>query len=65
MPIWAFHGDKYDLVPLKESEDMIKAVGAEGNHPRLTILPSRDYYISDVYEKPELYDWLLKYRRGH
>jgi hypothetical protein len=44
---------------------MIKALEAAGNHPRFTVLPGRDHYISDVYEKPELYEWLLTYRRRH
>ena len=34
MPIWAFHGDKDQTIPVTESRDMIAAVREAGGHPR-------------------------------
>jgi predicted peptidase len=63
MPIWVFHGAKDIDVPLRESEDMVKALAAVGNEALFTIYPDRDHYILDTYENKELYNWFLQHRR--
>jgi predicted peptidase len=64
MAVWAFHGAKDDLIPLAESQRMVDALKAAGNNEvKFTILPDRDHYILDTYEKKELYDWFLQHRR--
>ncbi len=65
MPIWVFHGDKDTVVPVSDSEDMVKALRAAGNDPKFTILPGRGHDIADVYERPDLYEWLLQHQRPH
>jgi predicted esterase len=65
MPIWAFHGDKDAVVPLKASQAMVDAVRNCGGHVRFTVLAGYGHGIGDViYQDPQLYDWLLAQRRN-
>ncbi|MBL9168954.1 MAG: prolyl oligopeptidase family serine peptidase [Verrucomicrobiales bacterium] len=63
--IWAFHGAKDSVVPLEESERMIKAVKAAGNTaPKFTIYPETDHDSwTEAYNNPELFAWFLNYSR--
>lgn len=63
MPIWAFHGEKDELVPVSDTQDLIHALTDRGKDVRLTILPNRDHYILDVYENQDLYSWFLRHKR--
>lgn len=61
-PVWAFHGDEDTTVPLGESQKMVSALQSIGGNVQLTVLPHTDHDAwPQVYNKPELYDWLLKY----
>lgn len=61
-PIWAFHGAKDDIVPLSESEDMVKAIQAVGGNVKLTVYPDADHDSwTETYENPKLYEWLLQH----
>ena len=63
--IWAFHGAKDSIVPLEESERMIKAVKAAGNSAaKLTIYPEANHDSwTQAYNDPALFAWFLKYSR--
>jgi len=63
MPIWTFHGDKDNIVPISDTEEMVQALRAEGNDPKFTVLPGRGHDIADVYNRPDLYEWLLQHKR--
>ena len=65
LPIWAFHGDEDEVVPLRETTSMIEAIRAVGGEPRLTIYPgvAHDSWTA-AYATPELYEWLLAQRRA-
>jgi predicted esterase len=63
VPIWAFHGEKDDLVPVSDTQDLIDTLRALGNEVRSTVLPNRDHYILDAYENQELYSWFLQHVR--
>lgn len=65
VPVWVFHGARDSVVPLRESEAMVKALREEGNRRvRLTVLPERGHGLLDLYgENREIYDWLLRHRR--
>jgi len=64
VPVWAFHGAKDRVVPVAESEQMVKAINAVGGNAKLTVYPDA-YHDSwtRTYENPELYEWFLKHRR--
>lgn len=64
VPVWAFHGAKDRLVPLKESEELVNAVKKQGGNARLTVYPEAGHDSwTKTYNNKEVYDWLLKYRR--
>ncbi|HYJ06525.1 MAG TPA: alpha/beta fold hydrolase [Chthoniobacterales bacterium] len=63
VPLRLFHGSNDQFTPLKEVEELVRAIEAAGGRPQFTTLPGRDHYILDVYDKPELYEWLAGQRR--
>jgi predicted peptidase len=63
VPLWLFHGPNDQFTPLKEVEELVQAVELAGGHPQLTVLPGRDHYILDVYDRPDLYKWLAQQKR--
>ena len=63
LPIWAFHGDKDEVVPVTESERMVEAVRAAGGTPKLTVLPGAGHGICHaVCTRADLWRWLLRQR---
>jgi predicted peptidase len=62
VPVWIFHGDKDPLAPIKDSIDLVKALRSIGNDVQFTILPGRGHDITDVWDRADLYTWLLKHR---
>jgi predicted peptidase len=63
VPLWLFHGVNDQFTPLKEVEELVNATKAAGGRPQLTVLPERDHYILDVYDRPDLYKWLSQHKR--
>jgi predicted peptidase len=63
LPLWIFHGPNDQFTPLKELEELIHAIEARGGHPQFTVLPGRDHYILDVYDRPDLFVWLAQQKR--
>jgi predicted peptidase len=65
-PLWAFHGDKDDEVPLERSKSMVEAIQAAGGEKvKFTILEGEGHLIAaGVYAKPELHEWLFLQNRG-
>lgn len=66
VPIWAFHGDKDEAVPLGESQLVVDALTAAGaKHVKLTVYPGVGHDSwTQTYENPELYTWLLAQKKG-
>lgn len=64
MPIWLFHGDLDQSVPVERAYEAIKKLEGMNEDFKYTILENRDHAIwDDVYLKTELYDWLLNQAR--
>jgi predicted peptidase len=64
VPVWAFHGAKDGVVPLRESEDMVDAVKKQGGEVKFTVYPDADHDCwTATYRNKELYDWFLKHRK--
>jgi predicted peptidase len=61
--LWLFHGSNDQFTPLKEVEELVRGTEAAGGHPQLTVLPERDHYILDVYDRPDLYKWIAQQKR--
>jgi predicted peptidase len=63
-PVWAFHGAKDTVVPLKKTEDMVKAIKEAGGDAKLTVYPQAGHDSwTETYNKPELYEWFLKHSK--
>jgi predicted peptidase len=63
VPLWIFHGKADTLAPVADTEELVHGIQNAGGHPRLDILPGRDHFILDVYDRPEVYEWLLQQKR--
>lgn len=66
LPIWVFHGGKDTAVPVRLSEDMVKALKEAGaTSVEFTLYPDAGHDSwSASYANPKLYEWLLKQSRG-
>ncbi len=64
LPVWAFHGDRDDVVTPEGSFNMVRAIRACGGRKvRLTIYPDLGHNAWDpAYDDPALYAWLLEHR---
>ena len=64
LPVWAFHGEKDPVVPLKRSEEMVEAVKRNKGDVRLTVYPDvlHDSWTA-TYDNPAVFAWLLEHRR--
>ena len=64
MPTWVFHGAKDRVVPLDESERMVRILKSAGNNARFTVYPEAGHDSwTETYNNPELYEWFLQHQR--
>lgn len=64
LPIWAFHGDRDSVVPVRRSRDMIAAIQSVGGKPRYTEYPGVDHGSwVPTFNEPELLPWLTRQKR--
>ena len=64
IPVWAFHGDKDNAVPVERSRNMIEAMKKAGMKPKYTEYPGVSHNSwSRAFETPELLQWLFSKRR--
>ncbi|MBN1817344.1 MAG: prolyl oligopeptidase family serine peptidase, partial [Sedimentisphaerales bacterium] len=62
VPVWAFHGDKDNVVPAEESKRMVFAVKSSGGDANLTVYPEAGHDSwTETYNNPDLYKWLLSH----
>jgi predicted peptidase len=66
LPVWAFHGAKDPVVPVAESERMVKMLKDAGcKEVELTIYPEAQHNSwTETYNNPKLYEWFLKHERA-
>ena len=64
IPIWIFHGDADQDVPVEESRKMAAALKAIGANVQYTELPGVGHNTWDpVYNRTDLIEWMLKQKR--
>ena len=64
MPIWAFHGDKDQSVPVDYSRKMIAAIRKSGGSPKYTEYKGAGHEIWErVFREPELLPWVFSQKR--
>lgn len=63
VPVWTFHGTADNLIPIGVTERLVKQLeGCEGN-VTFTKLEGAGHDIETVYERQDVYDWLLSQDR--
>jgi len=64
VPVWAFHGEDDNLVPVRLSREMIDGIKKAGGNPKYTEYPDAGHAIWDqVVATPGLMDWLFEQKR--
>ena len=64
-PIWAFHDDADDVVPVERSRVMVEAVKKAGGNVTYTEYPDVDHGSWEpAYDDPESIAWLLKQKKN-
>lgn len=64
VPVWAFHGGKDPVVPVKQSREMVNAVKQAGGNANLTVYPGVGHDSwTRTYNNDKLYEWLLSHSR--
>ena len=64
IPQWVFHGERDDIIPVEESQAMVRALEAAGADVRYTEYPGVRHNSWDrAYAEPELIPWMLRCRR--
>ena len=65
LPVWTFHGEDDDNIPISHTEKIVDALRELGSPVRFTRYPGvgHNSWIP-AYEDPELYTWLLAQSRG-
>ncbi|MBT1700185.1 dienelactone hydrolase family protein [Fulvivirgaceae bacterium PWU4] len=64
VPVWAFHGDQDQNVPVGFSRDMINAMRDAGGNPKYTEFPGEGHNIwESVIQTPGVLDWLFEQKR--
>ena len=60
LPIWVFHGDADEVVPVKMSRRMVKALKDAGGKPKLTEYPGVGHDSwSKTYRDAKVWEWLF------
>ncbi|MFD5649200.1 MULTISPECIES: prolyl oligopeptidase family serine peptidase [unclassified Streptomyces] len=65
LPVWTFHGEEDDNIPVLHTEKIVDALHRRGNPARFTRYPGVGHDSwTRTYDDPEVYAWLLAQRRG-
>ena len=64
VPIWVFHGEQDDAVPIQRSQEMVDALQKLGSNVKFTKFPGVDHFSwIPAYKDPELFKWFLEQKR--
>jgi predicted peptidase len=62
VPVWVFHGEKDDIVPISDGKKMVDALERAGGNVKFTIYPEANHDAwTETYKNPEIYEWLLNH----
>jgi len=65
VPVWAFHGDRDNVVKPEQSVVMVEAVKKAGGNAQLTIYPGVGHNSWEyVFKDPKVLQWLFEQRRN-
>lgn len=62
VPVWVFHGEKDDIVPITDGEKMVRALKEVEGNVKFTIYPEANHDAwTETYNNLEIYKWLLRH----
>jgi len=65
IPVWVFHGEKDNIVPVEESRVLVRELKSAGGNVQLKIYPEAGHDAwTETYSNPELYKWFMNNRRS-
>lgn len=64
IPVWAFHGTEDDMVPVSETMRIVTALNSCKGHIKFSPLQGEKHAIQFVYEREDVYNWLLKQHKN-
>lgn len=63
VPVWTFHGTADFIININETERLVNRLQKCNGNVKFTRLDNAGHGIQDIYEKPEIYDWLKKQKK--
>ncbi len=64
-PLWVFHGEKDNVVPIKEARADVDALKKAGGEVHFTTYPNAKHDSwTATYNNPKVYRWMLEHRRS-
>lgn len=66
IPIWGFHGQDDNVVPVSRGREMIEALAGAGHHPELRYVeyPQVNHNSwTRTYARDDIYQWLFAQRK--
>lgn len=60
VPVWTFHGTADDLIPISETERLVRKLDACNGNVRYSRLKNKGHDILYLYGKPAIHTWMLK-----
>ncbi|WP_338874776.1 PHB depolymerase family esterase [Spirosoma sp. SC4-14] len=63
IPIWTFHGVADDIVPISETEQLVKRLAQCNGQVKFTRLENQGHNIQYLFDDKTLYNWLLKHHK--
>jgi predicted peptidase len=65
LPVWNFHGDQDEEIPVQESTRLVGALREYGGNVRSTVYTGVGHDSwTQTYDNPELYDWFRQHVRS-
>ena len=62
IPVWAFHGTADDIVYISETKRIVNKLEQCNGNIKFTPLENEGHGLQFVYERQDIYDWMLKQR---
>ena len=64
IPIWMFHGEKDDVIPVESSILIYQYLNKKNKNTLLTVYPNITHDSwTKTYENEKIYDWLLSFKK--
>jgi predicted peptidase len=63
LPIWTFHGTADSMININETERLVNRLQKCNGNIKFSRLENAGHGIQDIYQKPEIFEWLKKQKK--